>query len=1288
MQCPLCRESVADDNALQVHYLMSCLGYLENASTSQHKQAPPSKKVVQFRWIKTKPTLAREVYLISSVAGSVKLEWRPIDECFLSEQVEVSQGLHVCQLIVDGDSLSTDDFNVSDTSRTIDVLISEASQAEESTGNTSGGENHELPTQQKPHLDHTDEQDGRSEVTTRQLPPEGSLYRELLKHQILHGDSLETLTGDASSGRRDRTRGQRGDRTRGNGVATRISRDQRSGQDSAHRESTGVHITRPGHTARSDISDLPNERQRDDVLRDSMSSDELQQFLQPTRTRQESNGDAGNADVGTTEDRESSLSENEDHSVSLSSHEGLEKRPELLGQSNGETESRVQPDTRVSDQDPDVDANHEESVSDHRQETLLVDLREPSSGRDREGSSMGRRDESGSERRSDDNREGSSKARHRVPLDRGETTGDLPEKSSGDDRRRLSDDSRERPSSSRRKQSSRNRRGQSSGDGREPTGDINERPEDHRESSGSHREPSANKREALGGDNREHSEDNRDRSGDSREPSENNREQSSSLRTEASSGLRQETSSGLQERTSTDNHDPESVDRRERTSVGHLEGTSGDERRTSRSREGISESEDNRINPSSVNTSSYISLPTKLYPDLTQITRTDAFTNTRTTTVQSGLFSGDLISPRRSGTSLTDSHGLDSQTRGLISPGSSAASLPGRRGLDSENNVTGTDDLLFRSYSTGHSGVRTNTAFTRDNPSRDFTAPTSDSAPSRETKTQSKDIGGHNGEISAQRRDESGPSHEIGAQSTDVGAPNREISAQSRDTNGSNREVSSQSRDTSGPNREIGAQSRDTSGSNREVSSQRRDTSGSNREISAHSRDTSGPRREVSSQSRDTSGPNREISAQSTDTSGSNREISAQRRDVSGSNREISAQSRDTSGPNREISAQSRDTSGSNREISAQSRDTSGPNREISAQSRDTSGPNREISAQSRDTSGSNREISAQSIDTSGPNREISAQRRDTSGSNREVTSQNRDISASREVNRYQQSGLGGDILALTRRSPQGSFMDDSSIRRPPLYTSAPSRPSSSPPYSYHRAISPLSSPRDGEVAVSSSSRYGPSSVSRATTVTTQSMLDRGSPTGSALSPEGTQAVASGAAAASKQFSEDGVKELLETLKKNQSSRRKVSPETSPRERLGASEISALRQKLVERDEAVKKLKAKNASYKERIEQLREKEMELTKALSLAETSQKALREQEEISSELENALGEKEKQFAEMEVKVLEMKREKRRMDGEFEQGKKDYEKKIQDLRKVHVLLEQEVGMLLSHFTSHVLPL
>ena len=38
--------------------------------------------------------------------------------------MEVPQGLHVCQFIVDGDSMSTDDFEISDTSRIVDVLIS------------------------------------------------------------------------------------------------------------------------------------------------------------------------------------------------------------------------------------------------------------------------------------------------------------------------------------------------------------------------------------------------------------------------------------------------------------------------------------------------------------------------------------------------------------------------------------------------------------------------------------------------------------------------------------------------------------------------------------------------------------------------------------------------------------------------------------------------------------------------------------------------------------------------------------------------------------------------------------------------------------------------------------------------------------------------------------------------------------------------------------------------------------------------------------------------------------
>lgn len=93
----------------------------------------------------------------------------------------------------------------------------------------------------------------------------------------------------------------------------------------------------------------------------------------------------------------------------------MERRPELLGQSNGENEPRVQPDIPVDDisqEDGDDVADktpyREEPVSAHGQETLLVDLREPSSGTDRKGSSGDNRGELGSDRgrTCDDHRDG------------------------------------------------------------------------------------------------------------------------------------------------------------------------------------------------------------------------------------------------------------------------------------------------------------------------------------------------------------------------------------------------------------------------------------------------------------------------------------------------------------------------------------------------------------------------------------------------------------------------------------------------------------------------------------------------------------------------------------------------------------------------------------------------------------------------------------------------------------------------------------------------------------------
>ena len=665
-----------------------------------------------------------------------------------------------------------------------------------------------------------------------------------------------------------------------------------------------------------------------------------------------------------------------EHSVSLSSNDGLERRPELLGQSNGENESRVQADTpRQPDQDPVAgsETRNREEPSDHRQETLLVDLSEPSSGRDREASSKGRRrrDQSGTDR------ERTSHRQAPLDTDRKETSSNLREQSSMNDRRTRSDDSREKPSSGRKQQSA--------GNGRKPSADNSEPSKENRESSGSHRETSTNNRELLDG-NREPSDDNRDRSEANREPSVGNREQSSNLRSEASSDKREETSGGLQERTTTNGADSKTVDRQERTSVGRHEGRTRNEQRheTSKNREGTSESQNNHdYRASFLNDSSFLSLPTTLSPG--QNTTTEALINTQRSTVQSGLFSGDLISPRGSDTLLTDS-----QTRDLISPRSSAiTSSTGSRVIDGETTFTGNrrledstarttaDDLLFRNYSTGNSVSRTNAAFTRDRGilERDRGAPSSDSGLSRGTSTR-----------------------------------NRE--------GGSNKETSTQSRD---------------------------------------------------------------------------------------SDRENRTKNREVSGPSREDSAQSRNISDPVREDSAQSREISGPGREDSNQGREVSGSTRDRTTQARDIARNSADISAPSTETSTTSKDIRYQRSLSNFSGREP------------------------YPAFTRRSPQGSFVDDSDIRRPPLYTSAPSRPYSSLPYTPHPAISPLSSPRDGEVAVSSASRFDPSddtvsTEARESPVTTQSRLDRETPTGSALSPLGAYAGTSAPTTSSKQFSEEKVK--------------------------------------------------------------------------------------------------------------------------------------------------------------------
>ena len=213
-----------------------------------------------------------------------------------------------------------------------------------------------------------------------------------------------------------------------------------------------------------------------------------------------------------------SFSEN---SVGLSSDEEFKR---FLDQSNSENESRVPSDSTygVSEHAPNFDGvggkvtNHEESVADDRHEILLIDLREPSSERERGGSSSNR---------------------GQVTVEKGqkESSGDMRQRSPTNDHRRLSDETRERPSSS-RKQSSLNLRGESSGGGRAPSTDGHEPSEDNRkpstnnhEQSGKHREPSDDCRNRLKG----------------------NRQQLNNFPSKASVNKQREQRSNLEERTST-----------------------------------------------------------------------------------------------------------------------------------------------------------------------------------------------------------------------------------------------------------------------------------------------------------------------------------------------------------------------------------------------------------------------------------------------------------------------------------------------------------------------------------------------------------------------------------------------------------------------------------------------------------------------------------------------------------------------------------------------------------------
>lgn len=197
MHCPFCKEKFNSHDELQLH----CLGCTTAESTTSRIEPTIDSAVVRFRWVKSRPCFEREVYLISSLAGSISLYWKLDEGLYESGPVGVPLGEHVCQLAVghDGDVVTTEPFVVNEDSDVIFIILKEANY-----GFTSLDESHherrrisdearrrdqeETPdlagtlglNRYRRHLDvgSGDEGDGNT------LSP---LHRELLQHQLSHG---------------------------------------------------------------------------------------------------------------------------------------------------------------------------------------------------------------------------------------------------------------------------------------------------------------------------------------------------------------------------------------------------------------------------------------------------------------------------------------------------------------------------------------------------------------------------------------------------------------------------------------------------------------------------------------------------------------------------------------------------------------------------------------------------------------------------------------------------------------------------------------------------------------------------------------------------------------------------------------------------------------------------------------------------------------------------------------------------------------------------------------------
>lgn len=188
MQCPFCQEEVGSEDDLQLHCLVCSSAYAEPDGTAR---APTvDSVVVRFRWVKSRPCFEREVHLISSLAGSVKLHWKEDEGLYESGTVGVPVGPHTCQLAIGGDVIPTEEFEVNEESDVIFIILQEANygymfdendrRTRTNTGDVSSDrETEPVHVHDRPPLD-MESRENRTETADEMSP----LYRELLQHQV------------------------------------------------------------------------------------------------------------------------------------------------------------------------------------------------------------------------------------------------------------------------------------------------------------------------------------------------------------------------------------------------------------------------------------------------------------------------------------------------------------------------------------------------------------------------------------------------------------------------------------------------------------------------------------------------------------------------------------------------------------------------------------------------------------------------------------------------------------------------------------------------------------------------------------------------------------------------------------------------------------------------------------------------------------------------------------------------------------------------------------------------